>query len=126
MSLKVVTALKARQKFGTIMNAVSFKNDQYIVERKGIPMVAIIPIKKFKQMDKARQRFFSNMSKISDSFAGEDLEKLDDILAEATQAAKQIERHFFCQRPDQAEFKSRQTPNPLMSLRSRTADTILT
>ena len=47
MSLKVVTALKARQNFGTIMNAVSFKNDQYIVERKGMPMVAIIPVKKF-------------------------------------------------------------------------------
>lgn len=91
MSLKVVTALEARQQLGTIMNAVSFKNDQYVVERKGIPMVAIIPIKKFKQMDKARQRFFANMSKISDSFVGEDLGKLEDILAEATQAAKQVE-----------------------------------
>lgn len=92
MSLKVVTALKARQTFGTIMNAVSFGNDQYVVERKGVPMVAIIPIKKFKQMDKARQRFFNNMSRISDSFAGEDMEKLDEILSEATQAAKQVER----------------------------------
>jgi hypothetical protein len=34
-----------------------------------MPMVAIIPVKKFKQIDKARQRFFNNMSKISDSFA---------------------------------------------------------
>jgi prevent-host-death family protein len=92
MSLKVVTALKARKIFGTIMNAVSFGNDQYVVERKGVPMVAIIPIKKFKQMDKARQRFFSNMSRISDSFAGEDVEKLDEILSEATQAAKRVER----------------------------------
>jgi len=92
MSLKVVTALKARQTFGTIMNAVSFGNDQYVVERKGVTMVAIIQIKKFKQMDKARQRFFSNMSKISVSFAGEYLEKLADILEEATQAAKQVER----------------------------------
>ncbi|GAG07252.1 unnamed protein product [marine sediment metagenome] len=91
MSLKVVTALKARQIFGTIMNAVSFRNDQYIVERKGMPMVAIIPVKKFKQIDKARQRFFSNMSKISDSFIGEEANKLDDILEEATQAAKKIE-----------------------------------
>lgn len=71
---------------------MSFKNDQYIVERKGIPMVAIISIKKFKQIDKAKQRFFRNMSKISDSFAGEDPEKLDDILEEATQVAKQAER----------------------------------
>jgi hypothetical protein len=61
------------------MNAVSFKNDQYIVERKGMPI------------DKARQRFFRNLSKISDSFAGEDSKKLDDILAEATLAAKQLE-----------------------------------
>ncbi len=91
MSLKIVTALKARQIFGTIMNAVSFRNDQYIVERKGKPMVAIIPIKKLEQMDRARQRFFSNMSKISHSFSGEDSNKLDDILEEATQAAKKIE-----------------------------------
>jgi prevent-host-death family protein len=91
MSLKIVTALKARQIFGTIMNAVSFGNDQYIVERKGVPMVAIIPIKKYKQMDKARQRFFSNMSKISDSFAGEDPNRLDDILDEASQTSKETE-----------------------------------
>lgn len=91
MSLKVVTALRARQIFGTIMNAVSFRNDQYIVERKGMPMVAIIPVKKLEQMDKARQRFFSNMSRISDSFIGEDPYKLDQILVEATQAAKKIE-----------------------------------
>jgi len=92
MSLKVVTALKARQIFGTIMNAVSFRNDQYIVERKGMPMVAIIPVKKLEQMDKARQRFFKNMSRISDSFRGENPQKLDQILEEATQAAKRAER----------------------------------
>ncbi len=91
MSLKVVTAFRARQIFGTRMNAVSFRNDQYIVERKGMPMVAIIPVKKLEQMDKARQRFFSNMSRISDSFIGEDPYKLDQILVEATQAAKKIE-----------------------------------
>ena len=73
------------------MNAVSFRNDEYIVERKGIPMVAIIPIKKFKQMEKARQRFFRNMSKISESFTGEDPNKLDDILKEAAQAAEKLE-----------------------------------
>lgn len=89
MSIKVVTALKARKIFGTIMNAVSFGNDQYIVERKGKPMVAIIPVKKLEQMTRARQRFFRNMSRISQSFAGESQDKLEKILEEATQAAKQ-------------------------------------
>ncbi len=91
MALKIVTALEARKKFGTIMNAVSFRNDQYIVERKGKPMVAIIPIKRLEQMERARQRFFKNMSKISDSFTEEDNRKLNDVLAEATRAAKENE-----------------------------------
>ena len=91
MALKVVTALKARKIFGTIMNAVSFGGDQYIVERKGKPMVAIIPIRKYEQMEKAKQRFFRNMSRISDSFAEEDPNKLGDILDEATKASKEAE-----------------------------------
>lgn len=73
------------------MNAVSLKNDQYIVERKGKPLVAIIPIKKLKQMDRARQRFFRYMSRISDSFTEEDTAVLDDLLNEAAIAAKEIE-----------------------------------
>ena len=91
MSIKVVTALKARKIFGTIMNAVSFGNDQYIVERKGIPMVAIIPVKKLQQMDRARLRFFKNMSKISESFSGEEAATLENMLEEATTAAKKAE-----------------------------------
>ena len=73
------------------MNTVSFRNDEYIVERKGVPMVAIIPIKKFKQMEKAKQRFFRNMSRISESFTGEDPAKLDNILKEATEASRKVE-----------------------------------
>lgn len=92
MSLKVVTAIEARKTFGAIMNAVSFGNDQYIVERKGVPMVAIIPVKRLEQIDRAKQRFFKNMSKISDAFGEEASEDLDAIIDEATQAAKSLER----------------------------------
>jgi hypothetical protein len=54
-------------------------------------MVAIIPIRKYKQMEKAKQRFFRNVSRISDSFAEEDPNKLGDILDEATKASKEAE-----------------------------------
>lgn len=91
MSLKKVTALDARKNLGTIMNAVSLRNDNYIVERKGKPMVAIIPIKKLEQMNRARQRFFKNMCKISESFDGADSKILDDIIEEATHASKRAE-----------------------------------
>ena len=39
-------------------------------------------------MDKARQRFFKNMSKISDSFTEVNSKEIDDILKKATLAAK--------------------------------------
>ena len=54
-------------------------------------MVAIIPVKKLEQMDKAKQQFFKNMSKISDGFADEDPDKLDAIIEEATRAEKILE-----------------------------------
>jgi len=92
MSLKTVTAIEARKTLGTILNSVSFGNNQYIVERKGVPMAAIVPVKKLEQMDRARKRFFANMSKISDAFAEEGVEKLDAVIDEATEAAKALER----------------------------------
>ena len=55
-------------------------------------MAAIVPVKKLEQMEKARKRFFANMSKISDTFAGESAEELDKIIDEATEAAKALER----------------------------------
>ncbi len=41
--LKTVSAIKARQNLGQVMNEVSLKDDEYIVERSGKPLVAIIP-----------------------------------------------------------------------------------
>ena len=54
-------------------------------------MVAIISVKKLNQMDKARQRFFKNMSKISDFFKEANSKEIDDMLKEATLAAKKTE-----------------------------------
>lgn len=43
--LKTVNAVKARQNLGQLMNEVYLKNDQYIIERDGKPMVALVPLK---------------------------------------------------------------------------------
>ena len=54
-------------------------------------MVAIISVKKLNRMDKARPRFFKNMSKISDFFKEANSKEIDDMLKEATLAAKKTE-----------------------------------
>ncbi len=55
-------------------------------------MAAIVPVKKLEQIDRARKRFFANMSKISDAFAEKNAEELDTMIKEATEAAKAFER----------------------------------
>jgi prevent-host-death family protein len=42
--IKRITAMKARQNFGQIMNEVSIRNDRFIIERNGKPLAALVPI----------------------------------------------------------------------------------
>lgn len=43
-SVKKINALKARQQLGTLLEEVFYRDAQYIVERAGKPMAAVIPI----------------------------------------------------------------------------------
>jgi len=56
--LKTVSAIKVRQNLGQVMNEVSITSDEYIVERAGKPLVAIISIEKYLSMKKERDEFF--------------------------------------------------------------------
>jgi len=49
--------MKARQNLGQIMNEVSIRNDRYIIERNGKPLVAIVPISFIEKIEKKRDAF---------------------------------------------------------------------
>ncbi|MHB8709205.1 MAG: type II toxin-antitoxin system prevent-host-death family antitoxin [Desulfuromonadales bacterium] len=84
--LKTVSAIKARQNLGQVMNEVSLKDDEYIVERSGKPLVAIIPIETYLNMTGKRKEFF----KLYDSLQGtaKHSSSVDDDLAEALADAR--------------------------------------
>ncbi len=85
--LKTVSAIKVRQNLGQLMNEVSIKADEYIVERAGKPLVAIIPIEKYLAMKENREDFFrlySSIQKHADSSSA-----VDDDLSEALAFARQ-------------------------------------
>jgi len=48
--LKKISAMKARQNLGSLMNSISLKGDEVIIERAGKPMVAMIPVKRFLEL----------------------------------------------------------------------------
>ena len=61
---KTISALKARQNLGEILEGVYYKGDQYIVERAGKPMAVVVPISQYLQWKERRARFFSMIDEV--------------------------------------------------------------
>jgi len=48
-----ISTLEVRQKLGDILNRVALRHDQFIIERKGKPLAAMVPVEQFEQMQLA-------------------------------------------------------------------------
>ena len=49
MSEKVST-LDVRQRIGDMLNRVALRHDEFIIERKGEPLAALVPVERLEQM----------------------------------------------------------------------------
>jgi prevent-host-death family protein len=49
-SVKTVTAMKARQNFGQMLEEVYYRGEQFVIERAGRPMAALIPLSKLDEL----------------------------------------------------------------------------
>ena len=85
---KTISALKVRQNLGQVMNEVSLKGDDYVVERAGKPMVAIIPMEKYQRFQKDLDEFYAEVKAFQTSVKDVPDKALEEALAEATLAAK--------------------------------------
>ena len=86
--LKTVSAIKVRQNLGEVMNEVALRNDEYIVERAGKPLVAIIPVEKYLSMKRERDEFFRMYDAMQAEVAAEDATNIDRDIEEALAAAR--------------------------------------
>ncbi len=50
--VKTVNALKARQNLGTLLEEVFYQDAQYIIERAGRPMAAVVPVWQLEELQK--------------------------------------------------------------------------
>jgi prevent-host-death family protein len=83
---KRISALKARQNLGQVMNEVSLKGDDYIIERAGKALVAVIPIEKYQSLQREIGEFFESLSKIRANLRREDEKDMDGLIGEAVQS----------------------------------------
>ena len=86
--LKKISAVKARQNLGHIMNEVFLKDDQYLIERGGKPLVAVVPTWKLQQWEEKKKNFFNNAEKIREKFKNQDEGAVEEIFSEAVREGK--------------------------------------
>jgi prevent-host-death family protein len=84
--LKKISAIKVRQNLGQVMNEVALKEDEYIVERAGKPLVAIIPIDQYQRLRGEREDFFRMVGEIQQEAVRPDRKIIDLEIEEAVKA----------------------------------------
>jgi prevent-host-death family protein len=85
---KTVSVMKARQNLGQIMNEVSLRGDDVIIERAGKPVAVLISIEKYQIMEKSRQKFWEAVNQIRENMRGEDPEEIERLIEEAVLASR--------------------------------------
>ena len=61
--IKTVSAMEARNRLGSLMNAVSLTGDDFVIERAGKAMAVIISVEKFNQLINTDTAIYSASTK---------------------------------------------------------------
>ncbi len=85
---KRVSAMEVRKRFGEIMNEVSLRDDEYIIERDGKPMAAVIPIWKLEQLEKMKKEFCKKIEEFREIGSKTKREELESVINDAWKATK--------------------------------------
>jgi len=83
---KKISALKARQNLGQVMNEVAIKGDDYIIERAGKPLVAVIPIEKYQSLQQEIEEFFEALSQVRANLKEKGEKDMDMLVEEAVRS----------------------------------------
>src|SRR5471030_86383 len=51
-----VSTMEVRQRIGDMLNRVALRHDEFIIERKGKPLAALVPVERLEQMQRFARR----------------------------------------------------------------------
>lgn len=51
--IETISTIEMRQRLGDLLNRVALRHDQFVIERKGKPLAAMVPIERLEQMQEA-------------------------------------------------------------------------
>jgi len=85
---KTVSAVRARGNLGQILEEVYYRGDQYIIERSGRAMAAVVPVEQYEQWRAERDAFFKLIDEIRSRNKGVKLEQIERDVAAAVKTVR--------------------------------------
>jgi len=76
--LKKISAMKARQNLGQLLNEVSIRGDAYIIERAGKPLAALVDMERFQLLQEDQSFAMQALKKVWENMAGADPQEIQD------------------------------------------------
>lgn len=80
--MKKIPALEARRRLGTLLDEVRLRGAEYVIERDGRPVAAVIPLETYERLKQRRDDAFDRVQEIRDrlsqSLSAEEIESLID------------------------------------------------
>jgi prevent-host-death family protein len=90
--LKKISAMKARQNLGQLLNEVSIRGDSYIIERAGKPLAALVDMERFQQLQEDQDSALQALKKIWEKMAGAENQEIQEAIEEAEKIATEGNR----------------------------------
>ena len=90
-----VSTMDVRARIGDMLNRVALRHDEFIIERKGKPLAALVPVERLEQMRRFARQHALEFLERQKGAPGEELSEQEamDVALEAQRAARrQIRR----------------------------------
>ena len=86
--VRTLTAIKVRQNLGQVLNEAYYKGDEFVVERAGKPIAAIVSIEEFEQWIRSRNAFFQSVRKIQEKNRKFSSSKIEKDIADVVKSVR--------------------------------------
>lgn len=86
--IKKISAMKARQNLGQLLNEVSIRGDAYIIERAGKPLAALVDMERFRQLQEDQDSALQAVRNIWQKMRGADTREIQTAVKEAIRATR--------------------------------------
>jgi prevent-host-death family protein len=85
-----VSTMEVRARIGDMLNRVALRHDEFIIERKGQPLAALVPVERLEQMRRFARQHAREFLAQQAGGAGEKLSEQEamDVALEAQHAAR--------------------------------------